>query len=64
MLRAPGVQQIREVFGRKEKGRFEIQIVEGAKHGFAVRGNPEDEEEARQAQKAEDQAVAWFERWS
>ena len=26
---------------------FEVSVVEGAKHGFAVRGDPEKEEEAR-----------------
>ncbi|KAI4099852.1 MAG: hypothetical protein LQ339_005767 [Xanthoria mediterranea] len=67
-----GVKQIQQVLERKNKagggdgtakGRHEIQIVEGAKHGFAVRGNPENEVEMAQAQRAEDQAVAWFERW-
>ena len=49
--------------GEDRKSKFEIEVVEGAKHGFAVRGHPEREEEMRQAQIAEDQAVNWFTRW-
>ena len=48
-----------EVQGRK----FEIRIVDNAKHGFAARGDPEDEAELGYAQIAEDQAVEWFGRW-
>lgn len=69
VLNMKGVETIKEVFARKNaetggKGRFELNIVEGARHGFAVRGDPDDEEELRQAQVAEDQAVAWFRRWT
>ena len=41
----------------------EMNILPGAKHGFAVRTHPEDETETKQAQLAEDQAIAWFTRW-
>ncbi|KAI4260487.1 MAG: hypothetical protein L6R42_004033 [Xanthoria sp. 1 TBL-2021] len=72
VLDMKGVKQIEQVLEKKNQvgagdgtanGRHEIQIVEGAKHGFAVRGNPDDELEMGQAQRAEDQAVAWFKRW-
>ncbi|KAL8847835.1 MAG: hypothetical protein Q9221_007137 [Calogaya cf. arnoldii] len=72
VLDMKGVKQIEQVLEKKNKasggdgtskGRHEIQVLEGAKHGFAVRGNPRDEVEMEQAQRAEDQAVAWFERW-
>ncbi|KAL8802150.1 MAG: hypothetical protein Q9182_004016 [Xanthomendoza sp. 2 TL-2023] len=45
------------------KKKYEIQVLEGAKHGFAVRGNPNDSVEMGQAQRAEDQAVEWFGKW-
>lgn len=69
VLNMKGVESIKEVFARKNeeeggKGKFELNVVEGARHGFAVRGDPDDEEELRQAQVAEDQAVAWFQRWT
>lgn len=35
---------------------FEIEVVEGAKHGFAVRGDPSKEEEAKHCQVAEGQS--------
>ncbi|KAI4174958.1 MAG: hypothetical protein LQ343_001985 [Gyalolechia ehrenbergii] len=69
VLDMKGVESVKAVFARKNeeeggKGRFELNVVEGAKHGFAVRGNPGDEEEMKQAQVAEDQAVEWFRRWT
>ncbi|KAL8825086.1 MAG: hypothetical protein Q9170_007931 [Blastenia crenularia] len=69
VLDMKGVESIKTVFARKngEEGderKFELRVVEGARHGFAVRGDPNDEEELRQAQVAEDQAVEWFNRWS
>ena len=66
VLDMAGVKTIQGVFDKKNgngKGEFEIKVVDGAKHGFAVRGNLEDEEEAKQCQIAEDQAVEWFTRW-
>ncbi|KAL8709620.1 MAG: hypothetical protein Q9220_005712 [cf. Caloplaca sp. 1 TL-2023] len=57
------LQQEREG-GEERKGRFEIQIVEGARHGFAVRGDPGNEEEMKQAMVAEEQAVECFGRWA
>jgi len=47
----------------KEKGRHEVAILKGARHGFAVRGHPGVVEEVRSGLVAEDQAVAWFARW-
>ncbi|KAL8696843.1 MAG: hypothetical protein Q9224_002593 [Gallowayella concinna] len=66
-----GILEAKNQSTRKEKGsgeedgekRYEIQVLEGAKHGFAVRGNPNDSAEMEQAQRAEDQAVEWFVRW-
>ena len=71
-LKPEGVEIIKEVFARKEaelnrdgkRGKmFEMHVVEGARHGFAVRGDPGDEDEKRRGQMAEDQAVDFFARW-
>ncbi|KAL8801559.1 MAG: hypothetical protein Q9200_006914 [Gallowayella weberi] len=66
-----GIFEAKNQSTKKEKGagnedagsRYEIQVLEGAKHGFAVRGNPNDSAEMDQAQRAEDQAVGWFGKW-
>lgn len=71
-LKPEGNEIIKEVFTRKEvelnadgkKGTmFEMHVVEGARHGFAIRGDPGDEEEKKRGQMAEDQAVDFFGRW-
>jgi len=38
-------------------------MYEKAHHGFAVRADKNDVEEAKRGKKAEAQAVAWFTRW-
>ena len=66
-LKPEGMETIKRIFKEKEKefgtGRFEMNVIEGARHGFAVRGNPGDEEERKRGQLAEDQAVDFFRRW-
>lgn len=65
-LKADGMEKIQAAFAKKEgfdEGKYELNAVEGAKHGFAVRGNPGDEDEKRRGQLAEDQAVNFFEKW-
>ena len=61
---------IQEIFAKKDEeadggvqGKYELRVVEHAKHGFAVRGDPEDKAELEYGQIAEDQAVEWFGRW-
>lgn len=35
--------------GKKEmEGKWEVNVIEGALHGFAVRGDPTDEKQAQQ----------------
>lgn len=62
-----GVKQIQDIFERKngegEGLRYEIVVLEGARHGFAVRGNPKVKKEMEQGMVAEDQAVDWFRKW-
>lgn len=62
-LTMPGVKQVQEIFANKKEGRCEMVVYDGAKHGFAIRGNPKVEKELKQGLEAEDQAVAWFEKW-
>lgn len=66
-LKPEGMETIKRIFEEKEKefgtGRFEMNVIEGARHGFAVRGNPGDEDEKKRGQLAEDQGVDFFKRW-
>ncbi|KAK4996069.1 hypothetical protein LTR66_004238 [Elasticomyces elasticus] len=61
--------QVRDILAAKsakmkDSGvEHEFEMYEGAHHGFAVRCDEEDKEEAAQGKKAEEQAVRWFERW-
>ena len=48
--------------GGKEKG-FEVTVIDGAKHGFGCRGDPEDEEAKKHYQQSLDQAVTFFDKW-
>lgn len=48
----------------KKKGEdHEAVILDGGKHGFAVRMDPHDELQTKYAEVAEKQAIAWFGRW-
>ncbi|KAI9813431.1 MAG: hypothetical protein M1827_004106 [Pycnora praestabilis] len=55
--------QILEAKTKREEGEHEVVIYDGAKHGFAVRFDEGSEKEKAQALKAEEQAVAWFQRF-
>ncbi|OHW97090.1 dienelactone hydrolase family protein [Colletotrichum incanum] len=61
MMPKAKMAQAKELMGRKENG--EIVEYPGAKHGFAVRGDPNDQSQADFGRRAEDQAVGWFQRW-
>ena len=71
VLSNANAKTIQDIFTQKEKEtgtqaqgeRFEIRTIEGAKHGFAVRGDPDDKAELEYAQIGEDQAVTWFQKW-
>ena len=48
----------------KDQGiEHEFVMYHGANHGFAVRADEEDKEEAERGKQAEAQAVKWFTRW-
>ena len=56
----PKVQQAAEILDGKKDVDSEVVIIPNAKHGFAVRGNPDDRVEKEMADQAEDQMVRWF----
>jgi dienelactone hydrolase len=62
-LKGPLALQTKEILEKKKAGNYEVNILPGAKHGFAIRTNPEDQLQMECAEKAELQAIAWFERW-
>ncbi len=41
----------------------EFRMYLGAHHGFAVRADEDDKDEAERGKQAEAQAVSWFQRW-
>jgi dienelactone hydrolase len=67
-MKEPLVRQMKALLeakngeGEGEK-EYVVEILEGAKHGFAVRTHPEDKREMECAEIAESQAIKWFERW-
>lgn len=58
------VLQIKEILSRRSDLDTEVVVYPGAKHGFAVRASraKPDSQETRQAEEAENQAIAWFQR--
>jgi dienelactone hydrolase len=62
-MKAPLIQQMNEILTVKMKGDHEVNIMPGAKHGFAIRHEPDDKKQTEFAEEAETQAVGWFTRW-
>ncbi|EHL03602.1 putative protein AIM2 [Glarea lozoyensis 74030] len=63
VLKAPEAQKTKDILEAKGVGSYEVKILQGAKHGFAIRPHPEDKEELEFAETAEVQAIEWFKRW-
>ena len=62
-----GIKQVREaeaILARKTDVESEVVVYPGAKHGFSIRASraKPDSKETRQAEEAEKQAIAWFQR--
>lgn len=49
--------------GEEKENASEVVVYEGAKHGFAVRGDWEDEGQRKSAEGAKVQALKWFVKW-
>ncbi|PVI00972.1 alpha/beta-hydrolase [Periconia macrospinosa] len=62
-MKGPDVQNMKTILEDKTDANHEVKLIPSAVHGFAIRNHPEDKEELRAAQLAEDQAVSWFSRW-
>jgi dienelactone hydrolase len=62
-MKLPLVQQMEQIMKAKKDGTHEVVVMPGAKHGFAVRCHPDDKYEMECAEKAEVQAIGWFDRW-
>lgn len=62
-LALPEVQRAAEILEGKKEVDAEVVIIPNAKHGFAVRGDPDDKAEMEMADRAEDQMVRWFARY-
>lgn len=61
VLGAAGAVQMKAVIDAAEQ--HEMRIEPGAKHGFSVRLHPENKHEVECAERAEQQALSWFNRW-
>lgn len=54
------VEKVADILAAETLVASEVVVVPGARHGFAVRGNPNDPNEKEMADQAEDQLVKWF----
>lgn len=61
VLKAPDAARMKAILDASEQ--HEMRIEPGAKHGFSVRPHPEDQHEAECADRAEQQALSWFNKW-
>ena len=62
-MKPPAIQQMKQILEAKKTGEHEVNIIPGAKHGFAIRTHPDDKHEMECALRAEDQAISWFAKW-
>lgn len=52
--------KLTQILEANEEVAHEVIVYEGARHGFANRGDPNDPKQAEMGLRAEDQAVRWF----
>lgn len=62
-MKAPHIQDMKRILEAEKLVDHEVNIIPGAKHGFAVRTRPDDSHEMECAERAEVQAVEWFTKW-
>jgi dienelactone hydrolase len=64
MLGRKKMALFKKILEEKDDGgkgvKHEVVLYDGATHGFAIRGDPNDPKQAELGQRAEDQAVNWF----
>ncbi|KZM22430.1 hydrolase [Ascochyta rabiei] len=59
-MKIEDVKKVSEILASDTTLASEVVVLPGARHGFAVRGNPNDASEREMADQAEDQLVRWF----
>lgn len=59
-MKGPDIEKVKDILESKKDAEHEVQLIPGAKHGFATRTHPEDKEQMAAAERAEEQAVSWF----
>lgn len=62
-MKADDIAKVKAILESKTDAEHDVQIIPGAKHGFATRTHPEDKAQLVAAERAEEQAMAWFSRW-
>lgn len=64
VMKIDQVRKAQKILAAKTDVDTEVVIYPGAKHGFAVRASraQPDSQETRQAEEAERQAIAWFQK--
>lgn len=60
--------QVEEIHAQRKKAganlpEIEHQVYRPGRHGFAVRGNPDDPQERKCLEDSEKQVLDWFQRW-
>lgn len=63
VMNAATAKQAKEILDAKDGNNHEFVILPGAEHGFAIRTQVDDAHQLECADKAEKQALAWFNRW-
>lgn len=61
-MKSPQIQQMKAILEKKGDDH-ECVILPGAKHGFAIRMDPKDEQQMEFGASAERQAINWFTMW-
>jgi len=56
-------QARKQVQGLEKGEGYEVVLFPGTNHGFALRQDPKNAVQMAAAEKAEEQALAWFKRW-
>jgi len=62
MVDLSGIQTIKDVLAKKSDVASEVNVFDGAVHGFTVRGDLEKETEKKQKEEAANNAIRWFQK--
>lgn len=62
-MKRADIREVKSILENKKRGEHEVRLIPGAAHGFGNRTHPEDEVAMVAAERAEEQAVAWFSKW-